>query len=386
LINTGTDILINRTFSREEEREADRLGLQYMIGAGFDPEGAVRSHQLLLSAQATAPIAFLSTHPPSEERIQNMRRDIATLRPANKAATQTASVVQMSPQAANASEATKMPVSAIDGGTSRVDKSEKAAALPKDDQSLPTVAAAAAASPSSQSKVSRAGIARLIITSEPLQGLSADVSINGKHLTSVGVDQPFRGTISAGKTIATVPGGRLEFVAEAGTEYRLEIALNPRQGGGFTLLGLVTAAALNQNTFSIYIKEMRVAEDLRPSATEKAAFQPAQPTAVVLSPVANQATNLEMQAAQRLVLAEPLNVSGWRQLGQQYVVMGDTNKALRAYQEAQRLAPSDPETLEELGILYAKNGEKEKTREVWEALNKVDKVRAERLFAAYILP
>lgn len=83
LIDLGTDIL-NKTFTRDEEREADKLGIDYMVSAGFDPQGAIRLHQRLMTAARTAQIPFLSTHPSSEERIANVREMIASLPPSGR--------------------------------------------------------------------------------------------------------------------------------------------------------------------------------------------------------------------------------------------------------------------------------------------------------------
>jgi Zn-dependent protease with chaperone function len=80
LLDLGTS-LIDRTFSRDEEREADKLGFDYMVKAGFNPNGAVRAHEKLTSAQKTRPVSFLSTHPGGEERIASFRQMIAALPP-----------------------------------------------------------------------------------------------------------------------------------------------------------------------------------------------------------------------------------------------------------------------------------------------------------------
>ena len=65
---------VSNTFSRDEEREADRFGLVYMTKAGFDPWGAVHLQEKLRAVAKDAPIPFLSTHPSSDERIENMKR------------------------------------------------------------------------------------------------------------------------------------------------------------------------------------------------------------------------------------------------------------------------------------------------------------------------
>ena len=71
-------------YSRDAEREADRLGLEYLYQAGYDPNGAVTMMQELLEQRRSSPSAiekFFSSHPVTEERIANLRTQIATLPP-----------------------------------------------------------------------------------------------------------------------------------------------------------------------------------------------------------------------------------------------------------------------------------------------------------------
>lgn len=65
--------LIDRGFSRDDEREADRVGVEMMVRAGFDPQGAVRMQEKLAQVGGAASLPFLSTHPGGEERIAAMR-------------------------------------------------------------------------------------------------------------------------------------------------------------------------------------------------------------------------------------------------------------------------------------------------------------------------
>src|SRR5690606_14174360 len=60
--------------SRGAEREADDLGVRYMAGAGWDPEGMARMFQRLMAeGGGGGGIPFFSTHPTTEERIANVR-------------------------------------------------------------------------------------------------------------------------------------------------------------------------------------------------------------------------------------------------------------------------------------------------------------------------
>lgn len=62
-------------FSREHEREADRLGLELMTQAGFDPTGMSEMFNTMQADQRLSgqPLAYLSTHPLSSERIADSK-------------------------------------------------------------------------------------------------------------------------------------------------------------------------------------------------------------------------------------------------------------------------------------------------------------------------
>ena len=69
-------------FSRDDEREADRLGLGYLAEAGYDPRGMVRFFETLLQRRRDRPNAleqFFSSHPLTEERLQAARQHIEQL-------------------------------------------------------------------------------------------------------------------------------------------------------------------------------------------------------------------------------------------------------------------------------------------------------------------
>jgi beta-barrel assembly-enhancing protease len=69
--------------SRDEEREADYLGVRGMAKAGFDPQGMVTMFQKLQRVEGQTPnlvTSLLSDHPDVQERIDNTRYEIARLR------------------------------------------------------------------------------------------------------------------------------------------------------------------------------------------------------------------------------------------------------------------------------------------------------------------
>src|ERR1700746_3551042 len=72
-------------FSRDAEREADYLGLQYMYKAGYDPNSFVAFFEKVQADEkkqpGTIPKVF-STHPPTPDRIEATQKEIATILPA----------------------------------------------------------------------------------------------------------------------------------------------------------------------------------------------------------------------------------------------------------------------------------------------------------------
>ena len=61
--------IIGLQFSKENEREADLVGMQYMVDAGYDPRGMVETMQMLERENESGPIDFLSSHPSPQNRI-----------------------------------------------------------------------------------------------------------------------------------------------------------------------------------------------------------------------------------------------------------------------------------------------------------------------------
>jgi predicted Zn-dependent protease len=86
----GMNFLIPMTFlkfSRDAEREADFLGLQYMYKAGYDPNSYVTFFERIQADEKRRPGTIgkaFSTHPPSTERIENTQKEIARILPARQ--------------------------------------------------------------------------------------------------------------------------------------------------------------------------------------------------------------------------------------------------------------------------------------------------------------
>ena len=75
LVGLGSQIgasALLASYSRDHEREADALGQEYMVRAGFPAQGMTALHQLLVDQQKEAPSllsTMFSSHPMSSERL-----------------------------------------------------------------------------------------------------------------------------------------------------------------------------------------------------------------------------------------------------------------------------------------------------------------------------
>ena len=68
----GAAFGISLPYKRGQESEADVIGLEYMARAGFDPRESVPLWQRMDAGAGKRPAEFLSTHPASETRIENL--------------------------------------------------------------------------------------------------------------------------------------------------------------------------------------------------------------------------------------------------------------------------------------------------------------------------
>lgn len=74
LISNLTFTIIETKYSRDNEREADYLGMIWSIEAGYEPDGGVRLFEELNKISHIRPLPFLSTHPSPPERIKTMQK------------------------------------------------------------------------------------------------------------------------------------------------------------------------------------------------------------------------------------------------------------------------------------------------------------------------
>ncbi len=73
--------LLTLSFSRDNETDADLVGLDLAARAGFDPRAAVRVWEKMSAAAKGAPPQWLSTHPASTSRINEIRRHLGETLP-----------------------------------------------------------------------------------------------------------------------------------------------------------------------------------------------------------------------------------------------------------------------------------------------------------------
>lgn len=82
LAGAGYQALIATRFSRTDESEADRMGLELMARAGYDPRAGVSLWQKMISANSgSQPPAFLSSHPTESSRVQAIQSLLPTVMP-----------------------------------------------------------------------------------------------------------------------------------------------------------------------------------------------------------------------------------------------------------------------------------------------------------------
>jgi predicted Zn-dependent protease len=87
MANAGYQALVATRFSRADESEADRIGLELTARAGYDPRAGVTLWQKMIQAsKGSRPPEFLSTHPAETNRIKQIESLLPLVTPLYQAA------------------------------------------------------------------------------------------------------------------------------------------------------------------------------------------------------------------------------------------------------------------------------------------------------------
>jgi predicted Zn-dependent protease len=76
----GASMLLAK-YSRDNERQADALGMEYMVKSGYSPQGMIQLQNMLVNLSSREPSALeamFSTHPMSQERLQTAKQTANT--------------------------------------------------------------------------------------------------------------------------------------------------------------------------------------------------------------------------------------------------------------------------------------------------------------------
>jgi predicted Zn-dependent protease len=68
-------------FSRDDETEADIVGMDLAARAGYDPAAGVSLWQKMMAASKGAPPQWMSTHPASDTRIREIQAKLPKVQP-----------------------------------------------------------------------------------------------------------------------------------------------------------------------------------------------------------------------------------------------------------------------------------------------------------------
>jgi predicted Zn-dependent protease len=73
--------LLTLKFGRDDESEADLVGMELAARAGYDPHAGITLWQKMATASKNAPPQFISTHPSGPTRIQDIQRSLQSVQP-----------------------------------------------------------------------------------------------------------------------------------------------------------------------------------------------------------------------------------------------------------------------------------------------------------------
>jgi predicted Zn-dependent protease len=81
IANMVAQVTFQLPFSRDQESEADQIGLELMARAGYDPRAALTLWKKMSAAESSGQPKFLSTHPAPKDRIKDIEKNLPRVLP-----------------------------------------------------------------------------------------------------------------------------------------------------------------------------------------------------------------------------------------------------------------------------------------------------------------
>jgi predicted Zn-dependent protease len=81
MANMVAQVTFQLPFSRDQESEADTIGLELMARAGYDPRAALSLWNKMGAAERSGTPKFLSTHPAPKDRIKDIEKNLPRVLP-----------------------------------------------------------------------------------------------------------------------------------------------------------------------------------------------------------------------------------------------------------------------------------------------------------------
>jgi len=81
MVARGGSQLLLLKFSREDETQADLIGMDIAARAGYDPRAAISLWQKMSALNSNAPNPWMSTHPANQTRIRDLEKNLNSVMP-----------------------------------------------------------------------------------------------------------------------------------------------------------------------------------------------------------------------------------------------------------------------------------------------------------------
>ena len=99
-----------------------------------------------------------------------------------------------------------------------------------------------------------------------------------------------------------------------------------------------------------------------------------------------QPTDISKEAYKFVKVGEPFFLRGYYYLGDAYMRTNQYDQSVQAFREALRIQPEDADAWRALGFAYYFQGQRDKVREIYQTLRKLDPAMAKTYFNALMLP